>query len=141
MIDLDLVNRKLVLILGDLQRLAPLAEKEREDFLSAYENELIAERLLERIIGRLIDVNYHLITESGAPPPSDYYESFLRLAPLKIVPADFATRLAACAGLRNRIAHEYDEIDPTLVHDAIRSTAKDIPEYLRLVRAFVERQS
>jgi hypothetical protein len=28
------------------------------------------------MIGRMIDINYHLITEAGHAPPRDYDESF-----------------------------------------------------------------
>ncbi|MBI5628606.1 MAG: DUF86 domain-containing protein, partial [Candidatus Rokubacteria bacterium] len=86
----------------------------------------------------MIDINYHLITETGHPPPSDYYESFLRLGSLQVLPPEFARRLAACAGLRNRIVHEYDEIDPAKVYEALQSAVKDIPEYLRRVHHYVE---
>ena len=34
------------------------------------------------MIGRMIDVNYHLITESGQPPPPDCHASFLKLGEL-----------------------------------------------------------
>ncbi|MBI2202285.1 MAG: DUF86 domain-containing protein [Candidatus Rokubacteria bacterium] len=139
MIDPELVIRKIVLITGDLDRLGALAATPLADYLASPTDELVAERLLERIIGRMIDVNYHLLTESGQPPPRDYYDSFTELAKLEVLSPDFAARIAACAGLRNRIAHEYDEIDPAKVHEALQNAVKDIPEYLRRVQAFVTR--
>lgn len=48
------------------------------------------------------------------------------------MPAAFASQIAACAGLRNRLVHEYDEIDPRL-HEGLPAAARDIPEYLRHV--------
>ena len=140
MIDPELVTRKMVLITSDLDGLGPLAAKPLNDYLASPTDELVAERYLERIIGRMIDVNYHMLTESGLPPPRDYYDSFIDLVQLQILPREFATRVAACAGLRNRIAHEYDEIDPARVHEAIRTAMKDIPEYLRHVEAFLAKR-
>jgi uncharacterized protein YutE (UPF0331/DUF86 family) len=81
----------------------------------------------------MIDINYHLITEGGHAPPSDCYASFTQLAKLGILPVAFATQVAACAGLRNRIVHEYDEIDPTRVHEGLQAAVRDIPEYLRRI--------
>lgn len=69
MIDRDLVTRKLVLIVADLEKVRDLATKARRAYLASEYDELAAERLLERIIGRMIDVNYHLVVESGKPPP------------------------------------------------------------------------
>src|SRR5450756_654424 len=71
------------------------------------------ERYIERAVGRMIDVNYHLLTEFGQAPPPDYYQSFVQLATLGVYPAEFAARIASCAGLRNRIAHEYDAVSYT----------------------------
>ena len=140
MIDLELVTRKMVLITSDLDGLRTLAAKPVAEYLVSQTDELVAERLLERIIGRMIDINYHVLTESGQPPPRDYYDSFTDLTKLGILPVDFATRIAACAGLRNRIAHEYDEIDPRKIHEALQDAVKHIPEYLRHVQAFVSRR-
>lgn len=70
MIDRELVIRKIVLIMEDLRRLEALAAKSREDYLASEVNEALAECYLERMIGRMIDVNYHLLTESGEPPLS-----------------------------------------------------------------------
>ena len=139
MIDRELVIRKLALIMGDLTELKTVARRSREDYLASIQDELVAERLLERMIGRMIDINYHLIVETGHPPPSDYYESFVRLGTLQVLPPDFARRLAPCAGLRTRIVHEYDEIDAAKVHEALQAAVKDIPEYLRHIQQYVEK--
>jgi uncharacterized protein YutE (UPF0331/DUF86 family) len=140
-IDPDLVARKALLITRDLADLAPLATKPLAAYLADDRDELVAERLLERIIGRMIDVNYHLLTETGRPPPSDYYASFTQLAPLGVYDRAFARRIAACAGLRNRIVHEYDEIDPRKVHEALGSAIEDVSAYLRAVEAYVDSAS
>ena len=58
---------------------------------------------------------------------------------IRLLPSEFAVRIAACAGLRNRIAHEYDTIDPARVHAAIQTAVLEIPEYLRSVQTFVAR--
>jgi uncharacterized protein YutE (UPF0331/DUF86 family) len=75
----------------------------------------------------MIDVNYHLITEAGHPPPQDYFASFTTLTKLGVLPAPFASRIAACAGLRDRIVHEYDEIDPARVHEGLQGTSRSPP--------------
>ncbi|HEX7550433.1 MAG TPA: HepT-like ribonuclease domain-containing protein [Candidatus Methylomirabilis sp.] len=101
--------------------------------------EISVERYLERMIGRMIDINYHLITESGFPPSADYYQSFLQLERLGILPHDLAPTIAACAGLRSRIVHEYDEIDPARVNEALQTTARDVPQYLTHIYGYLER--
>lgn len=66
----------------------------------------------------MIDVNYHLLTTAGQAPPPDYHASFTRLA-------------------RNRLVHDYEEIDQAKVFDAIQSALDDVPNYLAAVRRFL----
>src|SRR5919198_945029 len=67
--EVELVTRKLVLIVDDLRAVTSLASKTLDEYLASPTDEILTERYLERTIGRMIDVNYHLITEGG-------YESF-----------------------------------------------------------------
>ena len=139
MVDRDLVTRKIALVVDDLRAVTPIAQKRLDDYLASATDELVTERYLERMIGRMIDVNYHLVTEAGHAPPRDYYESFTQLAKLGILPPAFASQIAACAGLRNRIIHEYDEIDPRRVYEGLQAAVRDIPEYQRRVHEHLER--
>jgi uncharacterized protein YutE (UPF0331/DUF86 family) len=102
-------------------------------------NEDLAERYLERAIGRMIDINFHLITESGQVPPKDYHESFVHLSTLGVMAADLAKEMAMAAGLRNRIVHEYDDIDPERVYEALPVAVRRIPVYLDHVQRFIEK--
>jgi uncharacterized protein YutE (UPF0331/DUF86 family) len=140
-IDAELVRRKALLITRDLADLTPLAQKSLDDYLASSIDELVAERLLERIIGRMIDINYHLLTESGHPPPADYYASFIQLVGLGVYDAEFGRRTAACAGLRNRIVHEYDEVDPRRVHEVLGTAVEGVTAYVRAIESYVGRAS
>lgn len=139
MIDRELVTRKMVLIACDLPRLARIAAKALADYLDSETDELVVERTLERMIGRMIDINYHLLIEGGEAPPADYHESFVTLSRVGVLSREFAPRIAVCAGLRNRIAHEYDEIDPRRVYEALQAALADIPQYLEQVRDYLDR--
>ena len=141
MIDAALVGRKALLITRDLTDLAPLARTPLADYLANARDELVAERLLERIIGRMIDINYHLLTETAHPPPADYYAPFTQLAALGVYDIEFGRRIAACAGLRNRIVHEYDEVDPRSVHEALGTAIQDVSTYLRAIDDYGKRTS
>lgn len=141
MIDRELVTRKLVLIAEDLPAAEELARQPLEAYLASPTSEVLAERYLERMIGRMIDVNYHLLTESGEPPPRDYFQSFVDLGRLGVLEPAFARRIAACAGLRNRLVHEYDALDPAKVHAALNTAVADLPEYLAAVRRFLDLSS
>lgn len=73
MIDAQLVTRKMVLIVDDLKALEEIAGHSLEEYLASTAHRVMAERYLERMISRMIDINYHLVTESDRPPPRDYF--------------------------------------------------------------------
>ena len=138
MIDPELVTRKMALITADLKAIGAFARRPLEDYIASATDEVLVERYLERMIGRMIDINYHLITEAGQPPPRDYFDSFTQLARIGVLPPAFATQIAASAGLRNRLVHEYDEIDPERVYAGLHAAVRDVPEYLRRIERYLQ---
>lgn len=133
MTDPELIARKASLIEKDLLTLKGVLEKLGDKAVLDVGEQAQVERLLERMIGRMIDTNFHLITEKGRPAPKDYHESFMELGRMKILDGEFSKKISYAAGLRNRIAHEYDEIDAEKLLDGARSALKDIPEYLKQI--------
>lgn len=140
MIDRELVNRKIALIAPDLDEVRSIVSRGLAAFLANRLEQVAVERFLERIVGRMIDVNYHLLTETGHPPPRDYYQSFIELGG-RALPPEFAVRIAAAAGLRNRIAHEYDELDPARLFEGMESAARDIPIWIGHVVAYLDKET
>jgi uncharacterized protein YutE (UPF0331/DUF86 family) len=47
-------------------------------------------------------------------------------------------RIARAAGLRNRLVHDYDDLDPRRVFEALRDALHDIPTYLAAVNDYVK---
>lgn len=138
MTDKELVVRKIALISADLDELKGLSGKTVSDFTSEKMERFAAERLLERMIGRMIDINFHILTDAGQAPPPDYFQSFIRLGQVGALPADFARQIAPCAGLRNRLVHEYDEIDPAKLFDGLQAAVRDVPVYLEYLAKVIE---
>ncbi|MEK7540930.1 MAG: DUF86 domain-containing protein [Patescibacteria group bacterium] len=130
-IDKKLVSRKITLINNDLKSLKALSKLSLKTYLSKTEYEALAERYLERIIGRMIDINYHILSEKENEIPTNFYNSFIELGKKKYLPFKLAEVMANSAGLRNRLAHEYDEIDAKKVFEAMESCLKDVPKYLK----------
>jgi uncharacterized protein YutE (UPF0331/DUF86 family) len=133
----ELVERKIALILEDLDRLRGLASLSEQQYLADERNEALVERYLERMVGRILDVNYHLAVESSSIVPRDYSDSFLKLADIGVLEKDRAAYYVRLAGLRNRITHEYNGLDSRLVHQAVQEAVTQIPALLRAYRAFL----
>ena len=136
-IDPELVTRKLVLIAADLGALEAIRDRGADAYLQSWIDQAVVERYLERVIGRMIDVNYHLLTASGHPPPADYHASFVRLGEIGILEPDFARRIARSAGLRNRLVHDYEGLDHAKVFTALVEALDDVPAYVARVNGYL----
>lgn len=140
MIDQKLIYRKINLIGKDLQALKPISQLSEKEYFKKKEYEILTERYLERIITRVIDINYHLIVETGNPPPKDYFNSFIELGKMRILPYDFSQKMARYAGLRNRLVHEYNSLDEKKVYQAAKSLVEDLPQYFGLIENFIRKK-
>ena len=63
---------------------------------------------------------------------SDYRESFLAIGRASVITTELAEQLAPSAGLRNRLVHEYDEIDDQIV---LQSVGTALDQYGRFIAA------
>ena len=135
-VDRDIVARKLSVIVGCLKALDAIRTMTDEQFDQQLYMRKATERLLQELIEAAIDINTHLIVGSGKAAPDDYYDSFILAGKYGLMPSELANELAPSAGLRNRLVHEYDVLDQSLV---LASAQKALSLYARYVAA-VEKQ-
>ena len=103
-----------------LGKLEPLRDKSREDFDQQPYLKDIAERNLEVAIQCLIDMANRIISIEDAQRPKDYYETFLIMGNIQVLPPDFARKIAPIAGFRNILVHEYIGLDWDLVYEHLQ---------------------
>lgn len=141
MLDKDFIKRKLALNQGELERLRAFENLTVEGIARDPGEYAACERYLERLIGRALDINRHIIAERGSIGLSvtRYRDTFLRLADLGVYPAEFAEKIAPSAGLRNALVHEYNSIDPEMLRKSIREAIGEFNDYARYVIAFMEK--
>ena len=132
-IDRQFIIRKVKLIEEDLSKLREFETIALDKYVESLEIRLQVERLLERIVGRVIDINYHILKEEFSFIPQDYFESFIQLGKKGVVEEKLVEEVAESTGLRNALAHEYDAIDDTQIYSAIKKCITQIPKYLDII--------
>lgn len=136
-IEKEIIRRKLLVIAENLKALEPIKNMTRKEYIIDVYKRKATERLLQELIEAAIDINSHLIVQTGNAPPDDYYESFIKAGQLRIISADLAEKLAPSAGLRNRLVHEYDLLDHSLVLESVKTAEKLYPEFIRKIETFI----
>ena len=136
-IDISTIVRKMKLIEPDLF----LLKKYKNLSFTSYKKDVMKrmsiERLLEKITGRMIDLNYHLLREEYEYIPEDYFDSFIEVGKRKIITSEFAAELAKATGLRNALAHEYEKLDDKQVFESIKTALTQVPKYLKVIFDFI----
>lgn len=140
-VELGIIRRKLAVIVENIKALEPIKSMSREDYIEDIYRRKATERLLQELIEAAIDINTHIIVQTGHRAPDDYYESFVKSGELRIISADLAQKLAPSAGLRNRLVHEYDQIDHSMILDAV-NTADDLyPQYVKEITDYISMEN
>ena len=138
MLDKTFLTRKIKLIQEDLAHLEEFSKRSFEDVGKDYRLMAMVERFLQRIITRAIDVNQHIIAETGRGTEKirGYEDTFSALSELSVYPDAFAREIAPSAGLRNRLVHEYDDLDKRIVYESIGDAIKQYTRYCRYILDF-----
>lgn len=140
-VDEKVIVRKITFINRDFKLLAGLCRLSLSEFLKKPEYEALAERYLERIIGRMIDINYHILAKAEKHSPLDMFNSFIDMGGKGYLNNQLAKKMADSAGLRNRLTHEYDEIDEKKIYKAMKSCLEDVPKYLQKIEKIIRKKS
>jgi uncharacterized protein YutE (UPF0331/DUF86 family) len=143
MVRIEFVRRKLHLITEDLVRLVRFKDETLETLVADDLRLAAVERIIERVVMRAIDVNEHLLAELASPDARgarlSYRDTYLMLTDLGVYPADFAERIAASAGLRNILVHDYNDLDRSILHRSIGACLRDYASYVEQVEEFIAR--
>jgi uncharacterized protein YutE (UPF0331/DUF86 family) len=139
--DTDIIRAKIVIILENLKALEPIKEMNPDEYIRDLYKRKATERLMQELIEAAIDINTHIIVGSGYAPPDDYYQSFIRAGELGILSPGLAEKLASSAGLRNRLVHEYDRIDHSIILKAVSMAEEYYPKYVEEISAALSRKN
>jgi uncharacterized protein YutE (UPF0331/DUF86 family) len=140
-IEIEIIRRKLAIIIENLKALTPIMDMTREQYIEDLYKRKATERLLQELIEAAIDINTYILIQTSHSAPDDYYESFIRIGELKIISSDLAAKLAPSAGLRNRLVHEYNQLEHSMVLDAVRMAEELYSKYVKEVNDYISKIS
>jgi uncharacterized protein YutE (UPF0331/DUF86 family) len=135
----EVISRKLAVITVNLKALEPIKEMPTKEYIDNVYKRKATERLLQELIEAAIDINTHIIIQTGGAAPDDYYESFIKIGEFKIISPDLAEKLAPSAGIRNRLVHEYDLLEDSMILESVSIVESLYPKYVKEIKDFISR--
>lgn len=74
-VEVGIIRRKLSVVIENLQALRPIQEMSHAEYAADIYKRKATERLLQELIEAAVDINTHIIVETGNQVPDYYYES------------------------------------------------------------------
>lgn len=135
-----LIERKLVLLVAYIDELRPLVEGAPQVFVPGNVSRRAIERMVQVIVEVTADINDLIVVALGQPQPQSTRDGFRAMVFANVLTEPVTSRfVASYVGLRNRIVHDYDTLDPHLVEQAATRLLKDAMEYGTHIKAWLEK--
>jgi len=142
MLDKTFIIRKIKLIQEELSILEDLSKYSFAEIAADFIKLYSVERALEKIIMRAIDINQHIIAETGKGDEKvkGYEDTFYALSGMDVYTESFAKEIAPSAGLRNRLVHEYNDTKDQIIYESVKDAITQYTMYCRYILKFIDRE-
>lgn len=136
-IDPEIILARLTLITKYRDTLEEFRNISIDEFLADFRQQLIVERLIQLMVQAAIDINDHILSKLQPGNSLTNFEAFIELGKYGILTQELARQLAPSSGLRNRLVHEYGNIDPNQVFGAINFALSQYPLYVDKINNYL----
>ena len=130
----EIMVEKLLKMKEYIKQLKIIKPPSYDEYLQNLTTKYAVERLLQLIVDLALDINNIILSYKGKPAAADYFNSFIDLADCNVLDSAFAMRIAPSTGLRNRLVHEYEEINNKIVYNSIDKTIAMYIQYMTEVK-------
>lgn len=96
------------------------------------------ERYLYLVVQACIDLSEAVVSFKNFRKPTTYRESFEILGEEGILTPDLVNEMTKMTGFRNIIAHDYEKVDYSKVHDILRNRLSDVEEFLSEIKKYLD---
>ncbi len=137
----EIIVEKLLKMKEYIHQLKVIRPASYEEYLQSLTTKYAVERLLQLIVDLALDINNIILSYKGKPAAADYFNSFIDLTDCNVLEPAFATQIAPSSGLRNRLVHEYEEINNQIVYNSIEKTIDMYVLYMKEIKKVIQSSS
>ena len=129
------INDKIEEIENYLLELEEIVPGNFEEYEKDFEKKAACERYFEKIIEAITDLAFLLIRNKKWDMPYSDTDAFQLLADKGRISKELSEKLQKAKSMRNFIAHEYGEVDDSIVFEAVKNELIiDVKEFIDLIR-------
>jgi len=138
-VDHEVIRRKLAVLQNALAALAEAGSIDLDTYRRDFWRRKGTERVLQEMIEAGMDIATHVLVQTGRAAPADGRAALLELGSAAVISPELARALAPAVGLRNRLVHEYEEIDDQIVFAAVSQAQSLFPRFIAEIEGFLGR--
>ena len=135
-LDKELLRRKLEYLREYLDKLKEFSSMQEAVFLGDHHNYGLAEHYLQQSIEVILDICRHIVIALELKTPEDSRALFGLLAGAGVLPTEFAQNNSNMSGFRNRLVHEYAEIDHKKVYEYLINYFPELEKFITIVSSY-----
>ena len=129
MVDKALLLRKLAVLEEYVGQIREYSTITSNQYVSDWKIQRIIERTLQIMIETCVDIAGHIISDRGYRIPKSYADTFRILYEENILESELFKTMEKMAKFRNIVVHNYDEVDPAIVVNILKSHLDDFLTY------------
>jgi uncharacterized protein YutE (UPF0331/DUF86 family) len=133
------IQKKLDVVLDNLEKLRILKQKTYEDFISDFRNIDSALHRLQTSIQALLDMGGYIIASLGLRTPDTNAEIIEILSEAGHIPEGKRATYIKMSQFRNRIVHLYNHIDTETLYDILVNELNDIKDFYITLLEVIEK--
>lgn len=138
MVDKDTILEKLTALKKHIKKLREIGKISESVFLGDEDIQQLAAFNLQTAIQNCVDIGSHIYAEFDNGTPGTYNEVFYGLADRKIISKPMLEKLVRMVGLRNRIAHDYGDVDQKKIRAIVKNDVGDFELFIKQIIKFAK---
>ncbi len=137
-LDSPIIERRLVMILEEIEFLQSIKKQSYEEFMNDGKSLRSTARAIETIAQSIIDICSHIVAQKHYGISDTYKGTVELLAKHSVISTDLATNLQKVIAMRNVLVHQYLDINFKIVWDAIDTLFIDAPAFVQEIERCLE---
>lgn len=137
MVDLTLVNRKLVLLLQAKKELIKYNITSFDAFKKSHKDQKAVEKTLQEMVEICMDIGKHIIADEGFRFPEDSKDIFSALQENGVISDKATSLMCNMVGFRNIVVHLYEKVDLEIVYGIYKKHLDDFDLFISEVNSFL----
>ena len=136
--DSVVVERRLAMILEEVEFLKTIKQQKFNEFLSDGKSLRSTAKAIETIAQSIIDICSHIVAQKHWGISDTYRGTIALLAAKHVISDSLSSNLQQIVAMRNILVHQYLDIDFNIIWDSLDLLLEDAPEFVIGIQRFLK---